>query len=139
MTAPLFSAIRQALADTLQNGIPGLRATANRPLQVNPPMAVIMPGTGAVANYSASMDGEADYTLRAIVVVAPGDSAGGEDLLDPYIATSGAQSIWAAVQANQTLGGVVSYAVVTQATGYRLMQFSGVDYLTCSFIVSIGV
>jgi len=139
VTQPAFSAIRQALADTLSAAIPGLRATANRPLQINPPMAVIMPAQGAFATYSTTMDGQADYLLRAILVVAPGDSTGGEDLLDPYIATTGGQSVWAAVQANQTLGGVVSFAEVTQASGYGLMNMTGVDYLAVTFTVSIGV
>ena len=139
MTQPAFSAIRQALADTLSSAIPGLRAAANRPLQVNPPMVVVMPAQGALATYSVSSDGLVDFSLRAILVVAPGDSTGGEDLLDPYIATTGSQSVWAAVQENQTLGGVVSFAEVTQASGYGLMNMTGVDYLAVTFTVSIGV
>lgn len=139
MTQPTYSAIRAALAATLQNQVSGLRATANRVSQINPPMAVIVPATGTIARYSVTMDGEADYTVRVILLVAPGDSTGGEDLLDPYVATSGPQSIWAAVQASQTLGGVVSFAAVTEATGYGIMNMTGIDYLGCSFIVSIGV
>ena len=139
MTQPSFSAVRQALADTLSTAIPGLRATANRPLQVNPPMAVILPAVGNFATYSVSMDGQADYTLRAVLVVAPADSTAGEDLLDPYIATAGPQSVWAAVQAASTLGGVVSFAAVTGASSYGLMNMTGIDYLACTFTVSIGV
>ena len=139
MTAPTFTAIRAALATSLQNQVSGLRATANRPLQVNPPMAVIMPSTGSFARYSATFEGEVDYTLRAILLVAPADSTAGEDVLDPYIATSGAQSIWAAVQADPTLGGVVSSAAVTEAASYGIMNFTGIDYLACHFIVSVAV
>jgi len=139
MTQPAFSAIRQALADTLSSAIPGLRATANRPLQINPPMVVVMPSQGPLATYSVSTDGQADFSLRAILLVAPGDSSGGEDLLDPYIATTGSQSVWAAVNADQTLGGVVSFAEVIQATGYGLMNMTGIDYLACTFTVSVGV
>ena len=139
MTQPAFSAVRQALADTLTAAIPGLRATANRPLQVNPPMAVIMPATGTFATYSVTADGQADYVLRAILLVAPADSTEGEAALDPYIAVTGPQSVWAAVQANQTLGGVVSFAEVMQASGYGLMNMTGIEYLACTFTVNVGV
>lgn len=139
MTQPTLSAIRAALAAYLSSSISGLRATANRPLQVNPPMAVIMPIQGSFARYSVTLDGETDYTLRAILLVAPADSTAGEDLLDPYIAASGPQSIWAAVQADPTLGGAVSFAAVTEASGYGLMNMNGIDYLACHFIVNIGV
>ena len=139
MTQPGFTAIRAALSAYLGNSIPGLRATPNRPLQVNPPQAVIMPVTGTFARYSTTFDGETDYILRVILLVAPADSTMGEDLLDPYIAATGTQSIYAAVQADPTLGGAVSWAAVTEATGYGLMNMNGIDYLACHFVVSIGV
>lgn len=139
MTQPTLTAIRNGLAAYLASKITGLRATGNRPLQVNPPQAVIMPTQGAFARYSVTLDGEADYSLRIILLVAPADSTMGEDLLDPYIATSGPQSIWAAVQADPTLGGLVSYAAVIEATGYGLMNMTGIDYLAVHFIINIGV
>lgn len=139
MTQPTFTAIRAGLATFLQNSISGLRATANRPLQVNPPMAVIMPTTGTFVRYSVSMDGEADYSVRVILLVALADSTSGEEALDPYVATSGPQSIWAAIQADTTLGGVVSFAVVVEGTAYGIMNMTGIDYLAAQFIVNIGV
>jgi len=144
VTQPSFTQVRAALAASLAARAvnadgSALRTTANRPLQVNPPMAVIMPVTGTLARYSISMDGETDYSLRAILLVAPADSTQGEDILDPYIAASGPSSIWGAVQADPTLGGAVSYAAVTEATGYGIMNFTGIDYLACSFIVTVGV
>lgn len=138
MTQPTFTQIRQALATTL-NTIPGLRATANRNAQISPPAAVIMPVTGAFVTYGETMDGEASYLLRAILLVSEGDSASGQDNIDPYIATSGPSSILATLQANPSLGGVVSWAVLTQATGYGLINFAGIDYLGCHMIVSVGI
>jgi hypothetical protein len=144
MTQPTFTQVRAALAASLAahaSNADGsaLRTTANRPLQVNPPIAVIMPVQGTLARYSVSMDGETDYSLRVILLVAPADSTQGEDILDPYIAASGPSSIWAAVQADPSLGGVVSYAIVTEATGYGIMNFTGIDYLAVSLIVTAGV
>ena len=136
MTAPTFTAVRTALAATLTSGI-GLRATANRFAQINPPMAVIMPVTGTFARYSVDFGGDVEYMLRVIVLVSEGDSLSGQDLMDAYIATSGSSSIWAAVQAGPTLGGVVQSSAVQEVTSYGLMNFSGVDYLAAHFIVSV--
>ena len=135
MTAT-FSAVRAALAAYLTSST-GLRATANRFAQINPPMAVIMPVTGTFARYSSTFAGDVDYTVRAIVLVSEGDSLSGQDLIDAYVATSGPSSIWAAVAKDPTLGGVVQSAAVQEVTAYGLMNFSGVDFLAAHFVVSV--
>ena len=138
MVQPTFPAVRQAVADYLAAHITGLRATANRFSQVNPPMAVIAPQTGTLIRYSTTMDGETDYSLRAIILVSEGDSTSGQDLLDAYLSPTGSQSVYAAVQADPTLGGAVSYAVVVEAAGYGLTNWNGVDFLACSLVLNIG-
>ena len=136
MTQPTYSAVRQALAATLAAQIPGLRTVANR-IQVNPPAVVVMPVTGTFAFYSQSFDGSLRFMLRAIVLVSEGDGSSGMDNLDPYVATTGASSIWAAVQRDNTLGGTVEDAFVAEAAAYGLMQWMGVDYLAAHFIVQV--
>ena len=137
MTQATFPQVRAALAARITSGT-GLRATANRFGQASPPCAVIVPQTGRVITYSTTLDGETDYYLRALLLVSYGDSADGQDLLDAYLSPQGAQSVYAAVQADPTLGGVVSYAAVIEATGYGVMNFNGIDYLACSLILNIG-
>lgn len=139
MTQPTFTAVRQALATQLGNRITGLRAVANRNAQVNPPAAIVMPVTGSFIRYGTSFDGSADISLRVILLVSEADSASGQDNLDAYLATSGSSSIYAAVQADPTLGGVVQYAAVVEATAYGLMNWAGVDYLACHFVVNLGI
>ena len=138
MAQPAFAAVRQAVSDYLAAHISGLRATPNRFLQVNPPMAVIHPQTGSLIRYSTTMDGETDYSLRAIILVSIGDSTEGQDLLDAYLSPTGPQSVYAAVQADPTLGGQVSYCAVIEATGYGLTNWNGVDYLAASLVLNIG-
>ena len=138
MAQPTFPAVRAAVAAYLQNTITGLRATPNRFLQVNPPMAVIAPQTGSLIRYGTTLDGETDYNLRAIILVSEGDSTQGQDLLDAYLSPTGAQSVYAAVQADPTLGGQVSFAAVVEATGYGLTNWNGIDYLACSLVLNIG-
>jgi len=134
---PDFPAVRQAIATYLTSSI-GLRATANRFGQINVPMAVIAPQTGTLIRYQQTLDGETDYNLRAIILVSEGDSAGGQGDLDAYLSPVGAQSVHAAVQRDPTLGGVVSYCAVIEATGYGLMNWNGIDYLACSLILNVG-
>jgi len=138
MTQPTLTAVRDALAAYLSANISGLRSVASRLGDINVPCAVVMPETGLFADYQVSMDGQVDYHLRVIVLASAGDSETGQDVLDGYLATSGSGSVWAAVRADPTLGGVVAYAQVVQATGYGLMNFSGVDYLAASIIVIAG-
>lgn len=138
MPQPTFPAVRAALAAYLSASITGLRATANRFGQVNPPCAVIVPETGRLIAYGQSFDDETNYYLRAILLVSEGDSASGQDLLDGYLSPAGAQSVNAAVRADPTLGGAVSYASVVQAAGYGVMNWNGVDYLACSLVLNIG-
>ena len=137
MTQPTFPAVRQAVADYITASI-GLRATPNRFGAINPPMAVVAPQTGSLIRYSETMDNETDYSLRAIVLVSEGDSAGGQDALDAYLSPVGAQSVHAAVQRDPTLGGAVSFCAVIEASGYGLMNWNGVDYLGCSLVLNIG-
>ncbi len=137
MAQPTFPAIRAALAAYITAST-GLRATANRFGQASPPCAVIVPQAGRLIAYAQTFDGETNYYLRAILLVSEGDSASGQDLLDGYLSPEGGQSIYAAVQADPTLGHVVSWAAVIEATGYGVMNFNGVDYLACSLIFDIG-
>ena len=138
MTQPTYTAIRQAIADTLSSAIPGLRGTTN-PLRPNLPCAIVVPVQGSFASYSQTMDGAVTYRADVIVAVSNADGDSGFADLDSYISTTGANSIWAAIQANQSLGIGVSYAVVTEATGHALQNFSGVDALASHFIIEVGV
>ena len=137
MTQPTYTQVRQALAATLAAQIPGLRTSANRNTQVNPPAAVVMPVTGTFASYSQDFGGSLRYLLRAILLVSEADSSSGMDNIDPYVATVGAQSIWAAVQRDTTLGHVVQDAFVSEVTAYGLMTWAGIDYLAAHFIVQV--
>jgi hypothetical protein len=137
VTQPTFGAVRQAVATYLTGAI-GLRCTANRFGQVNPPMGVVVPQTGTLIRYSQTFDGETDYNLRLIMLVSEGDSTSGQDTLDAYLSPTGASSVYAAVQKDPALGGQVSYAAVIEATGYGLTSWNGVDYLGCSLILNIG-
>lgn len=137
MAQPTFGAVRQAVATYLTGAI-GLRCTANRFGQINVPMGVVVPQTGSLIRYSQTFDGATDYTIRVVMLVSEGDSTSGQDVLDGYLSPSGPNSVYAAVQADDTLGGQVSYAAVIEATGYGVMNWNGIDYLACSLTLNVG-
>lgn len=139
MTQPTLTQVRTALATQLSANITGLRAVANRTAQVVPPMAVIVPGAGTFMRYKTTLSGSADLTLRIVLLVAAADSSLGQDVMDPYVATTGSQSVLAAVQADDTLGGAVEYAEVMDAGAYGLLSWNGVDYWGCTFTVVVGI
>jgi hypothetical protein len=138
MTQLTLTQARQAVATTLTNQIPGLRVVLTRLGQVNPPCVMVLPHTGTFATYQVSMDGQADWTLRVVVVASLANSQGGQDILDPYLSVTGPLSIWAAVRADTTLGGQVGYANVTEANGYGDMFINDQAYLAATLIVEIG-
>ena len=137
MTQPTLTQVRQALATTLAT-IPGLNVYAEYAEQITTPAAIILPVQGTFLNY-ATMDGALDVTLRAALCVAKADGTGGQALMDPFLATSGAQSVFAALQASGSLGGVVSYANLMEATGYGPISVGTLDYLGCHMIINIGI
>ena len=137
MTQLDFPSVRQAVATYLTDTI-GLRATANRFGTINVPMAVIVPQTGSLIRYSVTLDAETDYTLRCVMLVSEGDSESGQGVMDGYLSPVGANSIYAAVQRDPTLGGQVSYCAVIEATGYGVMNWNGVDFLACSLTLQIA-
>ncbi len=138
MTQPTLTTIRSTLASYITTNT-GLRATANRQAQLAPPMAIILPVTGTFATYSVTFDQETNYSLRAVVAVSRADSSDGQDLMDAYVSTTGAKSVYAALQKDPTLGGVVSYAVLREATGYGTISHGGIDYLGCSLIIDVAI
>ena len=137
MPQPTLTQVRQALATTLQT-IPGLNAYAEYAEQITTPAAIVLPVQGTFLSY-ATMDGALDVTLRAALCVARGDGSAGQALMDPFLATTGTQSVFAALQASPGLGGVVSYANLMEATGYGPITVGTVDYLGCHMIISIGI
>lgn len=138
MTQPTFTQVRQALASYI-TATTGLRASADRFGTVSPPMAVVIPATGTSIVYSDTMDGGCEITLRAVVLASEASSDQGQTVMDAYLATSGSQSIWAAVQKDPTLGHVVQWAIVREVAGYGVMNWNGIDYLAASVITDIVI
>lgn len=134
MTATLTQ-VRQALKTTLET-IPGLRVYAFPKGSVSPPAAVIMPAEGEFLTYRTSNVSH-DLDLVVTVFVQWGDDENSTETLDAYLADSGTYSVYAAVEADQRLGGVVDGCNVVAARDHGKVTYAGADYFACGFAVEV--
>lgn len=128
MTTP--SALREALARALAT-IPGLRTAATVPGAPNPPIAIVGQWT---AEYDATFGRGYDrYRLTVRLMVAPTADQQAQNKLDSFCASSGVSSVKAAVEADQTLGGVAEMVRVVrigpapQVFSHGAQEFLGTD------------
>ena len=129
---------RNALATQLAAQITGLRATGTVPGQVNPPQAIVAPAPGEIIEFQAMSD-VVDYHLRITLLVGAADEPDSQNLLDGYLSATGPSSVELALSADPTLGGVVSYAVLTGEQGYGLLDWGALQYLGCHLLVTVAV
>lgn len=113
-------AIRDGFVAVLSN-IAGLHAVPHWPAHVNYPIAWPRLAEGADRQV---MGGDDFYRLLFELIIVVGSVqlgiAEGQAKLDPYLATSGAKSIRATLEADRTLNGSVTYLFVQTATSGAL-------------------
>lgn len=134
MTATISQA-RAALAATL--AMDGVQVNAFPPGTINVPALVITPAEGDFLTYKTSFEGSPNLTLLVTLFLQRGQDRSTNDLLDQFAADTGAKSVFAAVEADQDLGGVVTQAYVTTAGNFGSFTFAGAEYLGCTFTVEI--
>jgi hypothetical protein len=126
--------IREGIDDRLAT-IAGLRHGPNAPAVPNPPHAYVRRRS---TTFGVSMDGEDDTTFAVTVLVEWADQVTAQKTLDEYLASTGAKSIKAAIDADPTLGGIVDFAHATVVEDERILSFIGVDYLAADIVVEVG-
>jgi hypothetical protein len=134
----LLSDVRAGLATTLAS-ISGLRTSALMSSDINPPQAVVIPATGEFMTYGEVFEpGVSDYHLEVVLLCSYADERTAQQQLDGYLSATGPGSVRGVIAADQTLGGVVDYAVAEVATGYGLIEWSGIQYLGARVSVTAG-
>lgn len=127
------TAVRAGLATALDT-ITNLRTFDNVPDSLAPPAAVVEP---VEVNFDYSMQrGLDNYKAYVLVIVGRMSERSASDRLDAYLASSGASSVKAAIEADKTLGGACSSLQVTDANP-RTVTVSGVEMLAYRFGVEI--
>lgn len=130
-----LSAIRDGLKANLQT-IAGLRAHETIPDQVNTPAAVV--GVPKV-DYDVTMARGADkVTIPVRVYASRASERSGQDKLDEYLDSTGANSIKTAIESDPTLGAANAHVTrVVSAGEYGVYTIAGVEYLGVEFIVEV--
>jgi hypothetical protein len=139
MTATITQ-VRDGLKTRLAT-ITGLETFARTPGGgATPPLAVVYPSPQQFMNYGSAMDGTSDdATFLVKLAVAGVESEDAETALDAYLAHSGAASVFAAIEAGQTLGGIVSFARVESVSGYGEIVIGGQAYFGAEVLVSVAL
>jgi hypothetical protein len=82
-------------------------------------------------NWDVTMARGADaFVFLAYLLVSTAESPDGQRLIRSLLSTGGlATSVKDTIEANRTLGGLVSYAVATRVRSIGAIKYAGVDYL----------
>ena len=117
--------------------IPGLRAYAQQPDNVNAPFA--WPMLDSITYNGAMGGGLITNVFTVSVVVGRSAERTAQTALDGYLSYEGATSVRAALEADRTLGGVVSNLLVESAGNIATMDGNDAVYLMVDFRVVVYV
>jgi hypothetical protein len=129
-----LSTIRAAMGTAIAT-VPNLRVRELIPALVTPPMAVVQPQQIEYDLNAAR--GVNRYTFTVTVFVVKADDRAAQLRIDPYVSTSGAQSVKAAIEKDRTLGGVIDTCRVVSVSNYSSSDANDVLYLAVDFEVEV--
>ena len=129
-----ISELREGLASNLAT-ISGLRTAATIPDNPNPPIAIVQ--VNRVAYHQDFKRGMTEYNFAVQVIVGKVDERTAQRNLDAYCSSTGASSIYLAVESDRTLGGKAFDCIVTEMTNYGAVLISDVTYLAAEFNVRV--
>jgi hypothetical protein len=125
--------VRTALIDALSN-IEGLNVLAYMPDSPPAPCAVLLRTGGSPRTDFGKTSPSYEFSIR--VVVSRADAPAAQELLDTFIERGTDQSIWDALEADVTLGGVLFTLRCGDVSGDQVVAFGDVAYLGCDFNVT---
>jgi hypothetical protein len=134
-----FSAVRDGLKANLA-AITSLRTYDLLKGAIDPPSgggaAIVRPGDPLI-DFDEMVGGAYLMAVVVTVLVNPSAERTAQDLLDGYLAGSGAASVKAAIETDQTLGGIVSYTKVRTAGNYGTVPVGVLEYEAIDFHVEV--
>jgi len=127
--------IRNEIANNLGN-ITSLSAYSFVPDFVEPPTAIV--SVMERVNYDSTMQRGADrYEIPVFLYVSRVDAQDSQETLDGYLASSGASSVKAQVESDQTLNGEAQSVRVVEARDYGVYTVNNIDYLGVEFLIEV--
>jgi hypothetical protein len=115
--------------------ISGLRTFSYQPEQENPPFAY--PEINRVDYHRAFSGGDVVMNWTIYVVVGRWLDRTAHASLDDYLSYSGAKSVRAAIEADQTLGGVCSTLIVRSGADITSLDANGAQFLVIQLQVEV--
>jgi hypothetical protein len=116
----VIAAAREALAENIQRRFPSIQVSPYILSTPTLPAAFVFPG---LVTYDLAMHRGADYTEFTVrAMVGPYGDIAAQQLIDQLLEPSGTGSMKAAIEQDETLGGVVYDVSVTECTGLRMYQ-----------------
>lgn len=118
----------------------GIRVHDVWPSTINPPAAIVRPLSGT---FDETFGGATTYQLELVLLLQMGHLETSQEQLDAYLAADGDLSIKAALEEDQTWGGVVQSVEVKGWREYGSMVVgaapdgSGPEYLGCKFDIEV--
>lgn len=116
--------------------ISGLRAFSFQPSQLNPPIAY--PIITQVRYHGAMGGGMVIYEVTVYLIVGRYSDERAIADLDDYLAFNGPKSLRAALEADQTLGGVAQNIVVSSSTDISSVQQADAEFLQVATQLTIN-
>lgn len=127
--------IQEGLAQAL-TAIPDLRVADHLPEQLNPPVAVIQ--IQSVTFHRAMRGGLSAWEYVVTVIAGRMGERAAQRSLDNWMSWSGPWSVRAALETDQTLGGVCSTVKVSDMLAIRPVSLGDAVYLSCEFNVTVN-
>lgn len=115
--------------------ISGLRTFSYQPEQENPPFAY--PEINSIDYHRAYQGGDVVMNWTIYVVVGRWLDRTAHAALDDYLSYSGAKSIRAAIEGDQTLGGVCSTLIVRSGADITSLDANGAQFLVIQLQVEV--
>jgi len=129
----------EAIGDGIKvrlNTIAGLRVYAPKELPdtLELPCALILPG---VSEYAIAYDRDYGLTFRIVICIAKQDTPSAfNDILD-YIEAVGAESVFAAIDADRTLNTSCDTCKLLRNLGVGSTAWGGIGYLSTEFELAV--
>lgn len=133
-----LSALRAGIAGRLET-ISGLNVYAFVPGTIVTPAATVIPGPDTFIQWDTTQGGQTqDYSFIVTLFLPQASDENGQLALDAYLAKSGSSSVKAAIEGDQTLGGVAEWLHVVEARNYGRFNYNQVAYYGCEFLVVVS-
>lgn len=117
--------------------VSGFRAYDDLPDNPEPPCAVVFPMDPFIQR-STMNKGFMELHYAVTILSSRADAVKGQTTLDSYLATSGANSVWAAIESDKSLGGACDDCTVMEVTKYTGNWVVGtIPYFGCQLGVRV--